>query len=189
MKILDDLNKEVVDKTCNHQCSRCGQCCGLFLPITEKEIHVVKDYVEKNNIEPVERINKMTGAFEAHCCFLDKVNHKCLIYPVRPYVCRAFKCDHKDWRKKRDEYDKRGKYNSIHSKQITLATFDDKIYGNYNPILRFILSVCYEETGSLDSDLILQALKSFNRLDLLEHFDAIDTEGNRHKGTDFLKRS
>ena len=93
-----DMPKEdkVINNTCNGKCSNCGQCCGLFIPFNDDDIDRIKKYVKANDIKQTNRINVLTGVFNAHCCFLDTVNHKCKIYPVRPYVCRDYdgKIDH-----------------------------------------------------------------------------------------------
>ena len=34
------------------KCTRCGECCAAFLPITRKEEKRIKKYVKQNNIEP-----------------------------------------------------------------------------------------------------------------------------------------
>lgn len=57
----------------------CGQCCGP-VPVTKAELAAVKRYIEREKVEAVDR-----GALT--CPFYDG---KCTIYPVRPYICRAF---------------------------------------------------------------------------------------------------
>lgn len=81
----------VFPNRCNGtQCSRCAECCTDFLPMTRKEVEIIKSYIAKNNILPVN--NDGEEFIDVTCCFCDKVNHRCLIYPVRPFVCRNFKC-------------------------------------------------------------------------------------------------
>lgn len=63
-------------------CKNCGMCCGP-VPATEKEINIIKAYVRKNKIKA-----KKCGLLD--CCFRDEKNKKCLIYHVRPLVCRLF---------------------------------------------------------------------------------------------------
>lgn len=187
---MEEDNKIVV-KTINHQCSRCGDCCGLFIPFTEKELTVIKNYVKEHNIKPVDRINKVTGQFEAHCCFYDSVNKKCTIYEARPFVCKDFKCDRKDWKKRRIQYEKRAKYNSSFTNKTILATFDDKVYEDYVPIIKYVFNMAYESSikhnqKGLDSNVLIYALKRINRLDLLNYITAF-VEGNKEvKGKDLL---
>jgi Fe-S-cluster containining protein len=62
------------------QCDKnCGECCGPVL-CQEWEFKQVKNYVEKNNIKPVEQ-----GEI---CPFYQ--DGKCKVYPVRPHSCRLF---------------------------------------------------------------------------------------------------
>lgn len=178
-------NRNVHDNTCNHQCSRCGECCGLFIPFTEKELTIIKEYVKTHNIQPTNRINQVTGVFNAHCCFYDEVNKKCNIYEVRPYVCRDFKCDRKDWLQRRNQYEKRGKYNSTLNDKMIMATFDDKVYEDYEPILRYCFSIISDVSGrGIDSKTVVEFLKHINREDILNHITAIDENGNKYSGTE-----
>lgn len=76
---------------CNHECSRCGACCAICLPITKEEESTIREYVKEHNIKPE---NLREGKkFYAMCCFYDRKNHLCKIYPVRPKICRTFSCD------------------------------------------------------------------------------------------------
>ena len=146
-----DLPKEdnIKDMTCNGNCSRCGNCCGLFIPFNDEDLPKIKKYVKQHNIKQENRLNIMTGQFEARCCFYDKVNKKCNIYEVRPYVCRDFICNRKNWRDKRDEYEMNCTYNSSLKPQLKMGTFDDLIYGDYEPLTRFVMGMIYDITGGI----------------------------------------
>ena len=64
-------------------CTNCGKCCGP-VPATWKEIREIAAYMVKNpDIKPVYKdiIN---------CHFRNDDQQKCMIYPVRPLVCRLF---------------------------------------------------------------------------------------------------
>ena len=102
----------IKDMTCNGECSRCGSCCGLFIPFTDEELNLIKYYVKVNNIKPTNNRIINGNQLIAQCCFYDKENKKCNIYSVRPFVCKDFMCNHKDWKERRDMYEKRTKYNS-----------------------------------------------------------------------------
>ena len=184
--MIDD-NKELTDMTCDGNCSRCGNCCGLFIPFTEKELDVIKEYVKKNNIKPYDRMNKLTGQFEAHCCFYDANKKECRIYPVRPYVCRDFICSRKDWRKYRDKYEMHGKYNSSLSKKTIMGTFDDLIYDDQYPIIAYLLSLLPYNNG-IESEVLVALFRQANRLDLLEYFDAYNDKGEKVNGKELLNR-
>ena len=161
--IFGNTENNINDNTCKGECSRCGECCGLFIPFND-------------------RVNKLTGSFEAHCCFYNIKERKCMIYPVRPYVCRDFICNRKNWKQKRDEYERKAKYNSTQNKMI-MATFDDKIYRNYTPILLFILEYCKEPEG-VDSHKLVAILKYIGREDLLQQFTATNDKGETFEGTE-----
>ena len=77
--------------TDNGKCTGCGACCSSLLPVSEKELHKIKKYIKKHKILPQKHIDEWV------CPFLDisKAKNKCLIYEVRPRICKAFKCDMK----------------------------------------------------------------------------------------------
>ena len=77
------------------KCSNCGNCCSNILPMSNKEAKSIYHYVKKHHIKPV-----MHGAlahadevYDGTCPFRDDGQEKCLIYPVRPFICRAFTCN------------------------------------------------------------------------------------------------
>lgn len=81
----------------------CGDCCGP-VPVTRDELGAVRRYIEREGIKAVDR-----GALT--CPFYDG---RCTIYPVRPFICRAFghtprlKCS-------------RGYNTNISDRQVTMA--------------------------------------------------------------------
>ena len=89
--------KEQNDNNCiNGNCSRCGNCCTPFLPMSKSEVKKVKDYlrlhpdIEKRGIEN----NPIKGKdVYIRCCFYDSDKKECMIYPVRPGICKLYKCD------------------------------------------------------------------------------------------------
>ena len=81
----------VTDFTINGKCSQCGQCCSNLLPLSKIEIKRIKDYVKKHRIKE-QRHNAMM-AVDMTCPFRDETNKKCLIYEIRPEICRVFQCN------------------------------------------------------------------------------------------------
>lgn len=68
----------------NHKsCQNCGSCCGP-VPASEKEIDNIKKYIADNP----EILSQLGKSKSLTCIFRDKRQKKCLIYPVRPLVCR-----------------------------------------------------------------------------------------------------
>lgn len=61
-------------------CKNCGECCGL-VPISEKEYNDIKKYCIENNIKP-----KKVGMLD--CPFRDNENKICMVYEVRPMLCK-----------------------------------------------------------------------------------------------------
>ena len=81
------------------KCTECGECCGHILPISKQEIINIKRYVKVHNIAPMPKnifkIGMTMPLKNMNCPFFDytKSTHKCKIYPVRPDICKAYKCD------------------------------------------------------------------------------------------------
>ena len=184
MQLLEQIsnNDNIKDMTKEGKCSKCGECCGLFIPFTKKELKIIKEYVNKNNIKPMFRYNTAIGSFDARCPFYNSIQHKCNIYEVRPHVCKDFICSRKNWKDKRNEYGLNADYNSIGK---PLASFDDLIYNDYEPIIRFILALSIiDSTGKPESNRFLSLLKYFKRDDLLKFLKVTDEDGNEYEGED-----
>lgn len=82
---------DVKDYTNGGKCSNCGQCCSNLLPLSDGEIKAIKAHIKKHHIKE-QRHNAMNG-IDMTCPFRDEKSRKCLIYEVRPQICRLFKCD------------------------------------------------------------------------------------------------
>ena len=89
-----DMKSGVYDFTKNGECSNCGECCSNMLPISQEEIRRIQRYIEKHGIlEQVKRSPMRIPAIDMSCPFRDNVARKCLVYEVRPAICRDFRCD------------------------------------------------------------------------------------------------
>lgn len=84
--VKDDI--KITDNSCCGCCSKCGECCTNFLPITQKEIEIIQDYVIANKIRPQKQMLVMQNRLT--CPYYD--GKKCLIYEVRPLICKEFYC-------------------------------------------------------------------------------------------------
>lgn len=84
----------ITDLTVNGQCSNCGSCCSNTLPISNKEAKTIERYIRKHGIKEQKRVLPTAAAYvDMSCPFRSETEKKCLIYPVRPAVCREFQCD------------------------------------------------------------------------------------------------
>ena len=70
------------------QCSKCGECCTNLLPITQKEVEGIQNYVIANKIRPQKQMLVMQNRLT--CPYYN--GKKCLIYEVRPLICKEFYC-------------------------------------------------------------------------------------------------
>lgn len=90
-EILESLvegKAKIKDCSNNGKCSQCGECCSNFLPVSQKEIENIQDYVLKNNIKPQKHMLIMQNRLS--CPYHD--GKKCLVYEVRPLICKEFYC-------------------------------------------------------------------------------------------------
>lgn len=103
--------KGVTDFTKDGECSGCGNCCGNFLPISNKEIKIIKRYVENHNVkEQIRLYPTAEPMIDVQCPFRDEIEKKCTIYPVRPGICRDFRCDKPRKKIEKDKAMYHGKY-------------------------------------------------------------------------------
>lgn len=78
------------------KCSGCGNCCSNLLPLTKSEIVTIKKYIKRHKIKPVDHYSAVTA--EKSIDWICPFRHEqkgCLIYEVRPAVCRAYQCNKK----------------------------------------------------------------------------------------------
>lgn len=82
----------ITDFTINGKCSNCGACCSDTPCVTKEETRRIAKWLASNEVKPFPVVKGGT-VLRANCPFRDDVNKRCLIYPVRPLVCRTFKCN------------------------------------------------------------------------------------------------
>ena len=84
--VKDDI--KITDNSCCGRCSKCGECCTNFLPVTQKEIEIIQEYAIANKIRPQKQMLIMQNRLT--CPYYN--GKKCLIYEVRPLICKEFYC-------------------------------------------------------------------------------------------------
>jgi len=83
-KIIKSL-KEIYSEIPNIDCQHCHKCCGPIIWFEPEDL-LIREYMQKNNIK---RILRTTEEFKQNgmkCPYIS--NGRCIIYPVRPIVCR-----------------------------------------------------------------------------------------------------
>lgn len=89
--IKKEMEQGVYNFTDNGKCTSCGQCCSNILPMSKEEIKAIRKYKRKHHIQDT---SKKDGVdINLVCPFRDNGEKICTIYPVRPLICRDFKCD------------------------------------------------------------------------------------------------
>ncbi len=82
------------DHTNGGHCTKCGECCGAFLPICSQDVLMISEYIHEHDIKPCKHYTGKENVFDTLCPFLNDKN-LCNIYEVRPFICRQFKCNKK----------------------------------------------------------------------------------------------
>lgn len=175
--------QEIHNNTINNKCSKCGDCCGLFIPFTKQELETIKKYVSKHFILPYNRLDNVSNTFKAHCCFYNEKDKKCMIYEVRPWVCKDFLCSNDDWILRREKYEQYGDYNGMNENNNILATFDDMMYGDFRPILYHIMNLMKNNS----SEEMIRILRYYKRLDILNYISITNDKNETISGNDLLK--
>lgn len=93
-EMIADMQAGTYDFTVDGKCSNCGNCCSDFLPISQREINKIKDYIKKHKIkEQKKMIPAAVPVIDLTCPFRSESQKKCMIYEVRPLICMDFQCN------------------------------------------------------------------------------------------------
>ena len=82
--IIESLEK-IYSQIQNFKCQQCHQCCGPIIWFEPEEL-LIKDYLEKHKIKRILWTKEEFELNNMRCPYLR--NGSCIIYPVRPIVCR-----------------------------------------------------------------------------------------------------
>lgn len=121
----------------NNECSKCGNCCTPFLPMTKSEVKAVREFL-KNHADIKEKaLNNPffeSGNVYIRCCFYDKDKKECMIYPVRPLICQMYKCNQSEEKieSNKDFIISRAHYNT---KAGTVDDFRSILFGDYRMLV------------------------------------------------------
>ena len=88
LKMVLSGNVKITNNSVCGKCSKCGECCTNLLPVTQKELETIQEYVIANEIRPQKQMIVMQNRLT--CPYYD--GKKCLIYEVRPLICKEFYC-------------------------------------------------------------------------------------------------
>ncbi|MBP3914591.1 YkgJ family cysteine cluster protein [Clostridium sp.] len=93
------INGKVVDLK-NPNCNNCNECCSLLSMITPEEYQFYLKYfstdkkgreIFKQGVTRWVEISRKLNSFNMMCPFISKTK-RCLIYQIRPKVCKEFHC-------------------------------------------------------------------------------------------------
>lgn len=92
--VAKGMEDNIYNFTKDGVCSQCGGCCSNLLPMGEKEIRRIKEYMIKHDIKECKHLMPVrNNTYDMTCPFRDNTNKKCTIYEVRPQICKSFICD------------------------------------------------------------------------------------------------
>ena len=83
-QIIESLEK-IYSSIQNFPCKHCHKCCGPIIWFEPEEL-LIKRYLEKNKINRIVWTKEEFEKNKMECPYL--IDDKCIIYPVRPIVCR-----------------------------------------------------------------------------------------------------
>ena len=93
-EMIEEMASGIYDFTVDGKCSNCGSCCSDFLPVSEKEIKRIKKYMKQHNItEQKHFVPSANPVIDMTCPFRNNSEKKCVIYEVRPMICREWQCN------------------------------------------------------------------------------------------------
>lgn len=93
------INGKVIDLK-NPNCNNCNECCSLLSMITPEEYQFYLKYfstdkkgreIFKQGVTRWVEISRKLNSFNMMCPFISKTK-RCLIYQIRPKVCKEFHC-------------------------------------------------------------------------------------------------
>jgi Fe-S-cluster containining protein len=83
-RIIDYL-ENIYSQIPGFNCQHCHQCCGPIFWFEPEDI-LIRQYMEKNKIERISWSREEFDKNQDKCPYL--INDRCIIYSVRPIVCR-----------------------------------------------------------------------------------------------------
>jgi len=89
MTTLDEIKKqldEIYEQIPSFDCKRCGKCCGPIVWFKPEDL-VIQEFMKQHGIEHVIWSMDDYEKNGFHCPYWNE-KKGCLIYPVRPFICR-----------------------------------------------------------------------------------------------------
>jgi Fe-S-cluster containining protein len=160
----------------NGNCSGCGNCCTELIPLTITEVNLIKAYIKEKGVKPYSEVFfDYNGKPSANlmCPFRDFDKQVCKIYPVRPKICRVFKCNQDliTVEKHKDSCHKKANYNKTASRKKRLTkvySTRELIYGDKLDTLRLIIGNILRDTQRITVEEVMNMMTDFQREDLAD---------------------
>ena len=93
MSFIDELKSGKYDFTKDGKCIQCGSCCGDLLPIGDRDIRRIRDYLKHHPVQECKHFVPTAAPITDNTCpFRDNEKKICTIYPARPEICRDYLC-------------------------------------------------------------------------------------------------
>ena len=160
----------------NNNCSRCGSCCTPFLPMSKSEVNKIYQWLQKHpdiiqeayDNNPIKDNN-----LYIRCCFYK--DNKCLIYDVRPWICRAYKCNQneRDINANKNIASNKAFYNNQDIK--TINDFRNLFFDDATLIIAGIMHFIPE--AHKDINVLYKFVKDLERNDLIKYVERMMENG------------
>lgn len=119
---------KIIDFTQNGKCSNCGNCCTNLIVMSDREVNRIKVYLRQHPVNEQFLKSKIDiKSVDMTCPFRDHVHGKCLIYSVRPEICKQFICN-------KDEYSLLLNRNKLASENRRSVFMRTEFFGNKEDI-------------------------------------------------------
>ena len=69
-----------------------------------------------------------------------------------------------------------------------MGTFDDLIYNDVEPIIRYLMNLIPIKDNDINEIIILNIFKEVGRTDLLKYISFVDDKNNKISGNDLLNK-
>ena len=164
----------------NNNCSRCGSCCTPFLPMSKSEVNKIYQWLKKHPdiLNEAYDNNPIDGNdIYVRCCFYK--NNSCMIYEVRPWICKAFKCNQSELENNANKNIASNKayYNTTDTK--TINDFRNLFFGDATLIIAGILH--FIPDTKKDINVLYKFVKDLGRKDLIDYVERMMKKDGKGK--------
>jgi len=163
--LISNLNK-IYEEIPNGKCNGCAKCCVESVHAFYVEFLNIYEYVQKNDLydNVMERVEKhyFNELVAKQACPFLNVDNTCMIYEVRPYVCRLF------GHSTRAEHE--ANYDNILAQNLDADAYFFETYGTH-----LSDEVIYHKINYCEAFKAEKPISQNEKLDLIDRLFMLDT--------------